>query len=157
MIARIIGTMIVLVDVAGGPAIPTAARKTIAATNAAWLEAMKRQDATTIAAIYGDEAVFITATGEAVHGRAAIEQLERERFGKTGRVVDGTIEDDGLARTGELVYEWGHVTLRFVATDGTSSVVNGRFLTVWAPDSKGRWRIIRNLSLQVDRGVNSGR
>ena len=73
MIARIVGA-IVVVEIASGPAIPAAARKTISETNAAWLEAMKRQDAAAIAAIYGDEAVFITATGEPVRGRAAIER-----------------------------------------------------------------------------------
>ena len=65
---------------------------------------MKRQDAVAIAAIYGDEAVFITATGDALRGRTAVEAFERERFQK----LDGMIEDDGLTRSGAFVYEWGH-------------------------------------------------
>src|SRR5262249_15800848 len=127
--------------------ISAAARRTIAETNAAWLEAMKRQDAAAIAAIYGEDAVFITAAGEALRGRTAIENFERERFNATGRVVEGTVEDDGLAQTGQFVYEWGHVTLRIARSDGNLSTFAGHFLTVWAADSTGRWRIIRNLSL----------
>src|SRR5262249_2329564 len=92
--------------------ISAAARRTIAETNAAWLEAMKRQDAAAIAAIYSEDAVFITAAGEALREPTAIENFERERFNATGRVVEGTIEDDGLAQTGQCVYEWGprHIT-----------------------------------------------
>jgi len=139
--------ILLIAAAAGDEAIPPAARKTIAETNAAWLQAMKRQDAAAIAAIYGDEAVFVTPSGEALRGRATIEKFERQRFQETGRVLDGTIEDDGLMRTGPYVYEWGHATLRVSQADGTSTQVSGRFLTVWAADARGRWRIIRNLSL----------
>lgn len=144
---QLTSTLALTLALAAGAAIPPAARKTIAETNAAWLQAMKRHDAAAIAAIYGDEAVFVTAAGDMLHGRAAIEQYERKRFETTGRIVDGTIGDDGLARAGDLVYEWGHATLRVARDDGTSTVVTGRFLTVWAKDSSGRWHITRNLSL----------
>ncbi|HZT75527.1 MAG TPA: SgcJ/EcaC family oxidoreductase [Vicinamibacterales bacterium] len=127
-------------------AVPEAARHTIAQANAAWLEAMKHQDAAAIAAVYGDEAIFVTPTGESLRGRAAIEAFERARFAQTGRVVDGRIEDDGLTTAGRLVYEWGHATLQIERPDDRATVT-GRFLTVWSPDASGRWRIIRNLSL----------
>jgi|SRR5581483_3728570 len=131
----------------GPSSIPDAAAKTIAATNAAWLEAMKRQDAAAIAAIYGDDAVFVTPTGDPLRGRAAIEAFERDRFARSGRVLDGSIEDDGVTQTGAYVYEWGHATLRVAGRGAASSSVTGRFLTVWAQDAAGRWRIIRNVSL----------
>jgi uncharacterized protein (TIGR02246 family) len=146
MTARLLVAIVALLGIADSP-IPAAARKAIAAANAAWLEAMKHQDATAIAAIYGDEAVFVTPGGEALRGRAAIEKFERDRFATAGRVLTGTIEDDGLAHTGPFVYEWGHAALRVLRNDGTSGTVTGRFLTVWAADRDGRWRIIRNLSL----------
>lgn len=127
--------------------VPEVTCRTIADANAAWLQAMKRQDAAAVADAYGDDAVFVTPTGETLKGRAAIERFSRERFARTGRVIDGTIEDDGFARTGEYVYEWGHATLDVESRDGKRSRVTGRFVTVWAADARGRWRIIRNLSL----------
>ena len=136
-----------LLTMSDADAIQASARRTIVETNAAWLQAMKRQDAVAIAEIYGDDAVFVTPTGEALRGHTAIANFERERFEKTGRVIDGTIEDDGLTQIGPYVYEWGHATLRVALPDGTSSPVSGRFLTVWATDARGRWRIFRNLSL----------
>jgi SnoaL-like protein len=65
MTLGILGTIVLVAAVAQDATIPAAARLAIAETNAAWLEAMKRQDAAAIAAIYGDEAVFIqVAAGE---------------------------------------------------------------------------------------------
>src|SRR5262249_36393008 len=148
--SMMIHAVLATISLIGAPiadTIPAAARRTIAEANAAWLEAMKRQDASAIAAIYSDQAVFITPDGDTLRGRAAIENFERDRFLKTGRVLEGTIEDDGLTQTGPYVYEWGHATMRVARPDGTSRRVSGRFLTVWAADSRGRWRIIRNLSL----------
>jgi len=117
---------------------------------------MQRQDAAAIAAIYGDDAVFVAAGGDVVRGRGALERFERERFAQTGRVLEGTILDDDLTRAGELIYEWGHVTTRVKRSDETATVVTGRFLTVWALDSNGRWRIIRNLS-RPSAGVDAWR
>jgi len=82
-----IGTL--LIATALGATVPQAAKRTIADANSAWLEAMKRQDAIGVAAPYADDAVFVTPTGETLHGRAAIETFHRERFQKSGRVVDG--------------------------------------------------------------------
>ena len=147
MMVLLLGTIALAAAAAEDTMIPAAARRTIAETNAAWLQAMKRHDAAAIAAIYGDEAVFITSTGETLRGRVAIERFDRERFNATGRMVDGTIEEDGLAQTGEFVYEWGHATLRVARNDRNLRTVTGHFLTVRAADSSGRSRIIRNLSL----------
>lgn len=147
MMMNIVSALMLLIAAAETAAVPAAARQAIAESNAAWLQAMKRQDAAAIAAIYGDDAVFVTATGEALRGRATLEAFERKRFEATGRVLDGTIVDDGVTRTGPFVYEWGHATLRFDRGAGSSTRSTGRFLTVWAADSKGRWRIVRNLSL----------
>jgi uncharacterized protein (TIGR02246 family) len=140
-----IGTL--LLAAALGATVPQAAQRTIADANQAWLEAMKRQDAAGVAAPYADDAVFVTPTGETLHGRAAIEAFHRERFQKSARVIDGQIADDGMTLEGQLVYEWGHATLRVAGTDGKTTSATGRFLTVWSPDASGRWRIIRNLSL----------
>jgi uncharacterized protein (TIGR02246 family) len=150
MMMIIVGAVMLLIAAAETTAIPAVARRTIAETNTAWLQAMKRQDAAAIAALYGDDAVFVTPTGEALRGRATLEAFERKRFETTGRVLEGTIVDDGLTRTGPYVYEWGHATLQFERGPGSSSRSMGRFLTVWAADSKRRWRIIRNLSLPND-------
>src|SRR5512144_279033 len=77
-------------------AIPADARAAIARANDDWLPAMRRQDATAIVEPYADDGVFVLATGECMKGRAAIEQLMRDRFTRTGRIVGGTLQQDGL-------------------------------------------------------------
>jgi ketosteroid isomerase-like protein len=129
------------------PGIPAEARRTIAKANADWLEAMKRQDAGAIAEPYDSAAVFVTATGESVRGRSAIEALMRERFATTGRVTGGKIVQDGLLPVGAMIYEWGHVNLELTPARGGAAALDGRYLTVWGKSSAGRWRIVRNLSL----------
>jgi ketosteroid isomerase-like protein len=128
------------------PEVPDDARRTIARANAEWLEAMKRGDAAAIAEPYDSASIFLTAGGESVRGRSAIEALMRERFARGGRVIGGRIVQDGLVPAGTMLFEWGHVDLK-LGPGGGPDALTGRYLTVWARDAAGRWRITRNLSL----------
>ena len=129
-------------------AVPAEARAAIARANDEWLPAMKAQDAKAIVEPYADEGVFVTATGESVKGRAAIEQLMRERFSRSGRVLGGTLRQDDLVAVGSMIYEWGHADLELAGASGAPPAHTfGRYLTVWKRDASGRWRIIRNMSL----------
>jgi len=129
-------------------AIPADARATIDRANNEWLPAMQRQDAKAIAEAYADEGVFVLPNGDSVKGRAAIEQLMRERFSRTGPVAGGTLTQDNLVAAGSMIYEWGRAEIE-VGGRGNASVsrVTAHYLTVWQRDASGRWRIIRNLSL----------
>ncbi len=124
--------------------VPSDARREIKAANDAWIPALERQDAAAAAEPYADDAVFITAGGQTIVGRAGVEKLTRDRF-TAGRVVGGTIVQDGLTMQGPFVFEWGHADLQLVK-DGTKTQSHGRYLTVWRRDGSGRWRISRNLS-----------
>ena len=127
--------------------VPPDARAAIAAANAAWVPAMQRQDVAAIVEPYADDAVFVTPTGESVKGRQAIGELMRERFAKSGRLVSGSIAQDGIVKVGDLIYEWGHAEMRLAPPAGGAEIeAAGRYLTVWRHDAPG-WRIARNLSL----------
>jgi len=130
------------------PPVPADARAAIARANDDWLGAMQRQDAKAMVEPYAEDGVFVLATGTAVTGRAAIEQLMRERFRTGGRIVSGRLHQDDLVTAGSMIYEWGHAELEVARPPGqgpTRSI--GRYLTVWKRDGAGNWRIIRNLSL----------
>ena len=129
----------------GPPAISPEAAAAISAANAQWLPAMKRADVAAIVAPYADDAVFVTAAGEAVRGRAAIAELYRARL--TGIVISGgdIVSDGRVAATADLVYEWGHAWLDRTLPDGRHAHGGGPYLTVWRRDESGHWRIIRNV------------
>ncbi len=126
--------------------IPPAARAAIEAANTEWVVAMQRGDAAQIVKPYADDAVFVAANGVVAKGRPAIEQLMRDRFQTMGKVVGGSIVQDGLTRQGRLIYEWGHGTLE-IGTAGKTTKTSGHYLTVWQASANGAWRIVRNLSL----------
>ena len=129
-------------------AVPVDARAAIERANDEWLPAMKRQDARAIAEVYADDGVFVLPSGDSVKGRAAIEQLMRDRFSRSGPVVGGTLTQDHLVAAGSMIYEWGHAEIAMGGGGNLSaSRVSARYLTVWQRDASGRWRIIRNLSL----------
>lgn len=131
---------------ASAGAVPAAARIAIEAANNEWVAAMQHRDAAAVARPYADDGVFVAANGVVARGRPAIEELMRTRFDSIGRVVGGSIVQDGLTRQGALVYEWGHATLEIAGADDAARS-SGRYLTVWRASADGQWRIIRNLSL----------
>jgi len=128
--------------------VPDDARAAIARANAEWLPAMQHQDTKAIVEPYADDAVFVDAAGVSVKGRPAIEQLMRDRFARTGRVLNATLQQDNLVVAGSMIYEWGHAEIDVSGVGGAAPARSvGRYLTVWKRDETGRWRIIRNLSL----------
>jgi len=128
--------------------VPDDARAAIARANAEWLPAMQHQDTKAIVEPYADDAVFVDAAGTSVKGRPAIEQLMRDRFARTGRVLNATLQQDNLVVAGSMIYEWGHAEIEVSGAGGAAPARSiGRYLTVWKRDASGRWRIIRNLSL----------
>src|SRR5215470_13662216 len=58
--------------------------------------AMTKSDVATIVAPYTEDAVFVTPDGTSIKGRAAIEQLYRDRFAKSGPALETKIESQQL-------------------------------------------------------------
>jgi uncharacterized protein (TIGR02246 family) len=120
----------------------------IDSVNADWLPALRRKDATAIAAPYADDGLLVTATGESFRGRAAVEEAMRASIAAMSDVqIGGRLVQDGITRVGNLIYEWGHAELEITRPGSQPARVAGRYLTVWKQDASGRWRILRNLSL----------
>lgn len=120
------------------------AKPAIEAANHDWLPAIERQDAKALAAPYAENGIFLTATGESIVGRTAIERLYQDRFAKS-RVVDADLIQDGLTAQGALIYEWGHARIES-EQGGTRATRTAAYLTVWQRGQDGVWRIIRNLT-----------
>jgi uncharacterized protein (TIGR02246 family) len=118
----------------------------IALADSEWLGAMRLQDAERIVAPYDNDAIFLTAGGIAIRGRANIAALYRARFPKIVHVLGGGIVQDGIRAVNDtLVYEWGHGGMTYTDSASINHTVNGPYLTVWRRFPSGKWLIIRNL------------
>ena len=122
------------------------AMPTIALADSEWLSAMRLHDAERVVAPYDSDAIFVTADGTTIRGRAKIAALYRARFPKIVHVLDGGILQDGIRAVNDtLVYEWGHGGMTYTDSASIKHTVNGPYLTVWRRSATGKWLIIRNL------------
>lgn len=130
------------------PDMVAAAMPTIQSANTEWIIAMRQGDVETIVKPYALDAVFVTAEGESIRGRAAIRDLYRTRLSGTGSVVSATIEHRGAA-TGDhgLVFEWGFGAVTTRSADGSVTTRGGPYLTVWKLEEHEKWDILRNVVL----------
>ena len=108
--------------------------------------AMTRSDTATIAEPYTADAVFVSPDGTAIRGRAAIEQLYRDRFAKTGPALETRIVSEELMLDGDFAYERGRGSItRRVREERVTDWA--RFLTVWQSQPDVALKIFRNVVL----------
>jgi uncharacterized protein (TIGR02246 family) len=108
--------------------------------------AMTKSDSVTIVEPYAADAVFVSPDGTATKGRAAIEQLYRDRFAKSEPALEAKIVSEELMLDGDFAYERGRGSLTRRARE--ERVTNwARFLTVWQRQPDGAWKIFRNVVL----------
>jgi len=108
--------------------------------------AMTKSDVATIVEPYAADAVFVSPDGTATRGRAAIEQLYRDRFAKSGPALETKIVSEELMLDGDFAYERGRGSITRRVRD--ERVTDGaRFLTVWHRQPDGAWKIFRNVVL----------
>jgi ketosteroid isomerase-like protein len=108
--------------------------------------AMTKSDSATIAEPYMADAVFVSPDGTATRGRAAIEQLYRDRFAKSGPALETKIVSEELMLDGDFAYERGRGSItRLVREERVTGWA--RFLTVWQRQPGGGWMIFRNVVL----------
>jgi uncharacterized protein (TIGR02246 family) len=108
--------------------------------------AMMKSDTATIVEPYTADAVFVSPDGTATKGRAAIEQLYRDRFAKSGPALETKVVSEELMLDGDFAYERGRGSItRRVREERVTDWA--RFLTVWLRQPDGHWKILRNVVL----------
>jgi uncharacterized protein (TIGR02246 family) len=133
---------------AAAETLPPEALAAIRQANEDWLPAMQRADAAAIAAPYASEGLFISAKGDVIRGREAIEQFYAKRLALMGRITAGELHSDATVLISPTrIYEWGHASLTLAGPDGQARSSGGNYLTVWEKDAAGRWQITRNIAL----------
>jgi len=108
--------------------------------------AMTKGDVAAIVAPYTQDAVFVSIDGTVFSGRAQIEQLYRDRFAKSGPVLESKIESEEVMLDSDLAYERGRGAFTRLI-DGKKTTDWARFLTIWQRQSEGDWKILSNIVL----------
>ncbi len=122
------------------PADPTA---TITQLRNDWVAAAERDDAAGVAALYAEDALFLTPEN-VVEGRAAIEAAFTESF-KTASGL--TVTERTTENAGDVVYSTGDYTQKVATADGKTADVNGSYLVITRRQADGTWKIVRHVSM----------
>lgn len=124
---------------AADTAIATAA---VAKLRNAWADAANRKDAATVAAMYSDNAVFVSSDQPVASGRAAIQAA----FAKTFPISsDLKISSEKTEASGDLAYDYGTYTQRVTPPKGKAMEIGGNYLVVLRKQSDGSWKIVRHV------------
>jgi uncharacterized protein (TIGR02246 family) len=144
--ASVVVCLLFSVGMAQADPVPALAKKQIDAVNADWVVAMEAGDAHRASEGFADDAVFVSATGNVMTGRAAYEATVRDRFAKGLKIVDGWVKQTDARYVDNEVIEWGHSMLMGVDAQGHKAPREGLYVAVWKQGKDGNWKIVRNLS-----------
>ena len=109
----------------------------------AWIEAAEADDAAGVAALYADDAVFVSEMSGAVRGADALEQHWTEMF---AMVSDMNVEAEKTEVSGDLAYDYGTFSQTVTPPDGEPTELTGHYIVVLKRDG-GEWKIVRQLSV----------
>lgn len=112
---------------------------------AAWETAYEAGDATTLASLYAQDAVYMPPYMDAIQGRAAIEARFTETMGMTsGQQI--TIERTDFGASGDLAYGIGTYAVEMQMGDAAEPVAeNGKYVTISKRGEDGSWRIYAHI------------
>ncbi len=108
-------------------------------TNREWMEAVKRGDPASVAALYTEDATLLAPNTEPIRGRQGI-----EAFFKAGMqmgIREATLETVDVDYLGDTAYEVGDYTMKIAPEGGEAVTDKGKYLVVWKRESDGPWKL----------------
>ncbi len=108
-------------------------------TNREWMEAVKRGDPASLAALYTEDATLLPPNSEAIRGRQGI-----EAFFKAGMqmgISEATLETVDVEYLGDVAYEVGAYTMKIEPEGGQATADKGKYVVVWKRDGDGPWQL----------------
>jgi uncharacterized protein (TIGR02246 family) len=119
-----------------------AVREAIEASNAKYVDAMKRADTTVLAAIYAEDAVVMMPNTERWRGLAAVRSGLGAMLTQMS-VKDVRITTDDVMLGGDLAVESGTYETTLQPRGGAEIKDKGKYVVVWKRQTDGSWKIIR--------------
>jgi uncharacterized protein (TIGR02246 family) len=110
----------------------------------AWVEAAENDDAAGCAALYTQDAVFVTLAGDVLRGREAIQVYLTESFATTSNTAVSPIE---FSASGDVAYELGGWNQDFTTPEGEMMAAAGYYAAVSERQPDGEWMIRYHLAM----------
>lgn len=108
-------------------------------TNREWMEAIKRGDPASIAALYTEDATLLPPNSEAIRGRQGIEAFFNAGM-KMG-ISEATLETVDVTYLGDVAYEVGAYTMKIEPEGSQAETDRGNYVVVWKRESDGTWKL----------------
>jgi uncharacterized protein (TIGR02246 family) len=112
---------------------------TIQDTNREFMEAVKRGDPASLAALYTEDAKVLVPNVEAISGRQGIQALFKSLMEMGVREV--TLETVDVEYLGDVAYEVGAYTLKIEPEGGQAATDKGKYVVIWKRQADGRWKL----------------
>jgi uncharacterized protein (TIGR02246 family) len=120
------------------------ARKGIAAGNDAFMQAVSKQDPSTLASLYTKDAIVLPPDAEMIVGsKTGIEALWKESL--AGGLKAFKLETINVERSGDMAVETGRFSGKIAAEGKPEATVGGKYVVVWKRESDGTWKLHRDI------------
>ncbi len=108
-------------------------------TNREWMEAVKRGDPASLAALYTEDATLLPPNSEPIRGRQGIQAFMGTLMEMGIREV--TLETVDVEYLDDVAYEVGAYTLKIEPEGGQATTDQGKYVVVWKRDGDGPWKL----------------
>lgn len=112
----------------------------VRAAAAQWVSAFARHDLDAISAGFADDGVALYPRSAPVRGRAANRAAWAAFFALPNAAHPLTLDTVMVARSGDIAVVQGRYLIEYDSAS-TPVVLGGQYVSVWQPDTVGRWRI----------------
>jgi uncharacterized protein (TIGR02246 family) len=117
-------------------------RKGIQAVTDRWLDAMRKNDSTAVAATYTEDAMLLPPNAPVVKGRTEI----RHFVGQFPKITSFNIKLTEMEGDGNLAYTRGTYDVSLMAPGAkTPDKDSGKFLEIRRKESDGSWLVLRDI------------
>ncbi|HEY7441927.1 MAG TPA: SgcJ/EcaC family oxidoreductase [Vicinamibacterales bacterium] len=125
---------------------PNVDRTTIQGLMIRWAAAIRAKDATALAAMVTEDAVFLPPGFPPIRGKHSIEVMYKTFFPQFSRVeLNSEVEE--LEVAGDWAFVWGSETMVLVPQSGGSPIeMQGRGMSILKRQLDGSWKIARGIN-----------
>jgi ketosteroid isomerase-like protein len=136
-------TVIVLANVRSS-ASPTSGADTLLQLEADFMKAASEKGSKGYMSYYAEDAAELPNGVGAILGKENIAKTMGFLDDKNNRLTWTPVHAD-MAASGDLGYPYGTFEFRSIGKDGTPSIGNGKYVSIWKKQKDGSWKVVMDM------------